>query len=133
MSFFHRDPIVVDYPRLSFHKVVEIPAKIDAMGTIIEAAHSRPRLTWPHYVDGFPFGEEVRRGSSTASDARGAVAVGRLYPLPVYVVRVTSASVSRTRVVVGAERAATLANALWAVLALAAFAGSLTGAEGAGP
>jgi hypothetical protein len=64
-----------------------------------------------------PFGEEVKIGSMVASDKRGTVGVGRLYPLPVYFVQVKSITLSKTRLFIGWRRAVLWANSAWNILA----------------
>jgi len=44
-------PVAVEFPHLSWHKMVDVPEKIDKHGTTVPA-HTEPKLTWPHIVDG---------------------------------------------------------------------------------
>ena len=45
-------PVEVEWPRLSFHKVVERPAKLSPEGQVLIEKHTETRLTWPHYTEG---------------------------------------------------------------------------------
>lgn len=45
------EPVVVEFPHLSWTKNVKVPEKVDKHGVRV-AAHEEPKLTWPHIVDG---------------------------------------------------------------------------------
>lgn len=38
-------------PRLSFHREVRVPPKLDRDGNVVEPATTKSKLSWPHYVD----------------------------------------------------------------------------------
>ena len=44
-------PVVVEFPHLSWRKNVEVPERVDSHGIRV-AAHTEQVLTWPHIVDG---------------------------------------------------------------------------------
>ena len=60
-----------------------------------------------------PFGDEIRYGEKTVEDDRGIITIGRLAPLPVYVVRVAVTGINRTRIIWGAAKAVRWANRMW--------------------
>ena len=41
----------MEYPRLSVHRTVTLPAKLGPEGNVVEPARQVVRLAWPHYVD----------------------------------------------------------------------------------
>lgn len=45
-------PVSVEFPHLSWHHWVEVPAKLDKEGHEVVPKHSVQKLTWPHIVDG---------------------------------------------------------------------------------
>lgn len=46
-----RDPVDVKFPRMSVHKWVEVPAKVDKHGEVVTEAHREEKLTWPHILE----------------------------------------------------------------------------------
>jgi len=65
--------------------------------------------------DDAPFGDYVGDGAWVATDGEITVAIGRLFPFPIYVVRTTSNSTSLSigRVLIGKRKAAAYANGMW--------------------
>ncbi len=45
-------PIDVEWPHLSFHRDVDVPARINEAGTVVVPAHTEHKLAWPHYTEG---------------------------------------------------------------------------------
>lgn len=41
----------VEMPHLSIHREVRVPAKLGPDGNVVEPAHIKSKLTWPHYID----------------------------------------------------------------------------------
>lgn len=46
------EPLVVDWPRLTWHSTVTVSAKISPEGRVIVPEHTERHLTWPHYTEG---------------------------------------------------------------------------------
>lgn len=45
-------PIDVEWPKLSWHRPVDVPAKLSPEGQVLVPAHTQQKLTWPHYSEG---------------------------------------------------------------------------------
>lgn len=45
-------PVEVDWPRLSMHRDVVVPAKLNEAGAVIVPEHHRNKLSLPHYTEG---------------------------------------------------------------------------------
>lgn len=66
------DPVAVEWPRLSLHRLKKVPDRYDADGRLLEPAHTKSVLTWPHILDGKA---EIRLASIHYADVV-AVAMG---------------------------------------------------------
>jgi hypothetical protein len=45
-------PVNVEWPRLTIHKSVVVPARYNSNGTMMKPEQTKNRLTWPHYLEG---------------------------------------------------------------------------------
>ena len=45
-------PVVVEFPHMTWHRLVDVDPVYDKEGKVLVPAHSKKKLTWPHIVDG---------------------------------------------------------------------------------